>query len=330
MDTVDERSIRNEVAGAAHGIAESLWDLAVLLSDQNVDQIALMLARMALHLKPRFDMAQILVGDILVGMQRYDDAVTAYDKVNRSAPRSWEARLRAADTLARGEKIQPALDRLSAMAEERPKRSDALIARGDILRFKKRYDDALKNYDRAFARIGKIERRHWSLYYSRGISLERSKRWERAEKDFLQALELQPDQPFVLNYLGYSWVDKGLNLKRALSMIEKAVRLRSNDGFIVDSLGWAHYRLGAFDRAVRYLERAIVLSPYDSAINDHLGDAYWRVGRRMEARFQWRRALRFDPEPETVDGIKKKLEQGLGKLQRKSEASEEDAGRRGG
>jgi tetratricopeptide (TPR) repeat protein len=319
-----------EVASAADGVAESLWDMAVLLSDQNVDKVALMLARMALHLKPRFAMAQILVGDIQVGMERYSDSVAAYDKVDRASPRSWEARLRAADTLSRAEKIDPALDRLSAMAEERPKRSDALIARGDILRFKKRYDDALENYDQAFARIGQIERRHWSLYYARAISLERSKRWQRAEKDFLKAIELQPNQPFVLNYLGYSWVDKGQHLKRALGMIEKAVRLRSNDGFIVDSLGWAHYRLGAFRRAVRYLERAIVLSPYDSAINDHLGDAYWRVGRRKEARFQWLRALRFDPEPDTVGGIKKKLEEGLGKPRRKSEASGEDSGRRGG
>ncbi|TDI63834.1 MAG: tetratricopeptide repeat protein [Alphaproteobacteria bacterium] len=318
------------ITGVADGVAEALWDMAVLLNDQNVDQVALMLVRMALHLKPDFAMGQILVGDILVGMERYDDAVAAYDRVDRGAPRSWEARLRAADTLSRAEKVAPALDRLSVMASERPARADALIARGDILRFKKRYDEALENYYRAFARISKIERRHWSLYYSRAISLERSKRWKEAEKDFLKALELRPNQPFVLNYLGYSWVDKGLHLKRALAMIEKAVRLRPNDGFIVDSLGWAHYRLGAYGRAARTLERAITLSPYDSAINDHLGDAYWRVGRRMEARFQWRRALRFDAEPDTVAGIKKKLENGLGKTPRKSKASGEDAGPRGG
>ncbi len=319
-----------EITDATDGVAEALWDMAVLLNDQNVDQVALMLVRMALYLKPRFALGQILVGDILVGMKRYDDAVAAYDGVDRRAPRSWEARLRAADTLSRAKKVAAALDRLSAMAKERPARSDALIAHGDTLRFKKRYDEALESYDRAFARIGGIERRHWSLYYARGISFERSKRWKRAEKDFLQALKLQPNQPFVLNYLGYSWVDRGQHLKRALGMIKKAVRLRPNDGFIVDSLGWAHYRLGAYGRAAKYLERAITLSPYDSAINDHLGDAYWRVGRRMEARFQWLRALRFEPEPDTVGGIKKKLEHGLGKTPDKSEASEEDAGRRGG
>jgi tetratricopeptide (TPR) repeat protein len=324
------RKPAKEIASAADGVAEALWDMAVLLNDQNVDEIALMLSRMALHLRPGYALAQILVGDILVGMRRYGDGAAAYDKVNRSAPQSWEARLRAADTLSRMDKVEPALARLTAMAGERAKRPGALIASGDILRYKKRYGEALSAYDQAFKRIPKIERRHWSLYYSRGVSLERSKNWGGAEKDFLKALELQPNQPMVLNYLGYSWVDRGEKLKRALGMIEKAVRLRPNDGFIVDSLGWAHYRLGGFAKAVKYLERAITLSPQDAAINDHLGDAYWRVGRRMEARFQWRRALGLDPEKEIIDGIRKKLAEGLGVPARKSQAPSNDSGRRGG
>jgi tetratricopeptide (TPR) repeat protein len=319
-----------DIASAADGAAEALLDLAMILNDQNVDEIALMLTRMALHLRPRFALAQMLVGDILLGMRRYGDAAAAYDKVAPASPRSWQARLRAADTLSRMDKIQPALARLSAMAKERSGRPDALIAAGDILRFKKRYDEALKDYDQAFSRISKIERRHWSLFYSRAISLERSKRWKRAEKDFIKALELQPNQPFVLNYLGYSWVDRGEKLKRALGMIEKAVRLRPNDGFIVDSLGWAHYRLGGYAKAVKYLERAATLSPQDAAINDHLGDAYWRVGRRTEARFQWRRALGLDPEPEILDGVRKKLAEGMDQPPRKSETSGDGSRRRGG
>jgi len=318
-----------DIATAADGVAEALLDLAMILNDQNVDEIALMLTRMALHLRPRFALAQMLVGDILLGMRRYGDAVTAYDKVERASLRSWQARLRAADTLSRMDKTKLALARFSAMAKERTGRSDALIAAGDILRFKKDYDGALDYYDRAFSRISKIERRHWSLYYSRAISFERSKRWNRAEKDFRKALELQPNQPFLLNYLGYSWVDRGENLKRALGMIEKAVRLRPNDGFIVDSLGWAHYRLGRYDKAVKYLEQAITLSPQDAAINDHLGDAYWRVGRRTEARFQWRRALGLDPEPKIVDPIRGKLAEGLDQPPRKSETSESDSERHG-
>ena len=315
---------------AADGVAEALWDLAILLNDQNAQRAALIMTRLALHARPKYRLAEILVGDILAAMNRNLSAVAAYDKVDPKSARGWEARLRAADALTRAEQIEPALERLAEMADERPERYDSLVARGDILRFRKRYEDSLESYNEAFKRIDRIERRHWSLYYSRGISHERSKQWPEAEKDFLEALRLYPNHPYVLNYLGYSWVDKGLHLERALKMIETAVRLRPNDGFIVDSLGWAHYRLGNFDRAVRYLERAIVLSPNDSAINDHLGDAYWRVGRRTEARFQWWRALKYDPEKDTIPGIKKKLASGLEEGPKKSDASGEGSEREGG
>ena len=156
-----------------------------------------------------------------------------------------------------------------------------------------------------------MERRHWSLLYSRGIALERSKQWARAETDFIKALELEPEQPYVLNYLGYSWVDQGIHLERATGMIEKAVELRPRDGFIVDSLGWAYFRIGDYGGAVRELERAVELRPQDPVINDHLGDAYWMVGRRLEARFQWRRALALEPEADVAGTITNKLEDGL-------------------
>jgi Flp pilus assembly protein TadD len=162
-------------------------------------------------------------------------------------------------------------------------------------------------------RIGELERRHWSLLYARGIALERSKKWNRAEADFLRALEFEPEQPYVLNYLGYSWVEKGINLKKALAMIRKAVELRPNDGYIVDSLGWGLYQLGKMDEAVRELERAVELRAEDPIINDHLGDAYWQVGRRQEARFQWSRALSLDPDPELIGVIQAKLKKGMAK-----------------
>jgi Flp pilus assembly protein TadD len=151
----------------------------------------------------------------------------------------------------------------------------------------------------------------WSLFYSRGIALERSGQWKRAEADLLHALELKPDQPLVLNYLGYSWIDRGENLERGLKMVEKAVELRPEDGYIVDSLGWAHYRLGDYPNAVQYLEKAIELVPEDPTINDHLGDAYWQNGRSIEARYQWRRALQFGPQEDEVKPIEAKLESGL-------------------
>ena len=172
---------------------------------------------------------------------------------------------------------------------------------GDLLRGEDRFAEAEAAYTRALQRLPAIDRRHWRLLYARGIAYERTKRWPQAEADLLKALELEPEQPFVLNYLGYSWVDQGLNLDRAKAMLHRAVELRPEDGFIVDSLGWAYFRLGEHDKAVTYLERAVELEPGDPVINDHLGDGYWRVGRTREARFQWQRALTFEPEPELVD-----------------------------
>ncbi len=184
-------------------------------------------------------------------------------------------------------------------------------ALGSIMRSRKLYAEAVGYYDHAIALIPKPERRHWSYYYSRGTSYERLKNWPAAEVDLEKALSLYPDQPLVLNYLGYSWIDQGRNLKEGMAHIEKAVALKPDDGYIVDSLGWAHFKQGNFKEAVRYLERAVELKPDDPVLNDHLGDALWRVGREREARFQWDQALTLKPEPEDADKIKKKLEQGL-------------------
>ena len=149
------------------------------------------------------------------------------------------------------------------------------------------------------------------IYYFRGICYERSKQWPKAEVDMKKALELSPDQPLVLNYLGYSWVDQGVNLDEGMRMIRRAVEQRADDGYIVDSLGWAYYRMGDFENAVKYLEQAVELKPEDPTINDHLGDAYWRIGRRLEARFQWAHARDLKPEPEDLEKIQEKLKSGL-------------------
>ena len=158
------------------------------------------------------------------------------------------------------------------MVAERTERTDALTTLGDLFRSKKRFSESVEAYDAAIARIGSMEPRHWRLLFSRGISLERSKNWPRAEKDFLAALELSPNEPYLLNYLGYSWVDQGIKLKRALGLIERAVKLEPQSGAIVDSLGWALYRMGDYDGAVEKLERAAELEPLDPTVNDHLGD----------------------------------------------------------
>jgi Flp pilus assembly protein TadD len=209
------------------------------------------------------------------------------------------------------------------MAAEAPKTIGADVQLGDVLRNKKRFEEAGAAYNEAIERAaaqGLPDR--WALFYDRGVAYERAGKWKEAEPDLEHALELKPDQPLILNYLGYSWVDKGVKLDQGLKMIEKAVELRPEDGYIVDSLGWAHYRLGDYKAAVENLERAVELVPSDPTINDHLGDAYWRTGRLVEARYQWRRALQFGPDKDDIHPIEVKLDQGLAPLPASSTAPE--------
>ena len=201
---------------------------------------------------------------------------------------------------------------LKALVAADPSDIRSYLAYGSVLSESKDYQGMAENYNQAVTQIGATPNRsHWSVFYQRGIAFERLKQWDKAEPDFLKALELNPDQPQVLNYLGYSWVDMNINLDKGLNMIKKAVELRPDDGFIVDSLGWAYYRMGKFDEAVKQLEHAVELKENDATINDHLGDAYWRVGRKLEAGFQWKRSLLAKPEPEDAKRIQDKLNSGL-------------------
>ncbi len=306
--TVPDRLIRT----AVEGVAEAVFGVANSLRQQTSLDIGLIFGRLALHLRPDFPLAQVMVADILESENRREESNAVYRTISPESPYAWTARLRVAANLDRVDRTDEAIALLGTMGAERPDRPEPFINLGDIQRNHDRMEEAVKAYDEAVKRIGALERRHWSLLYTRGIALERSKQWPRAEADFLAALKFEPEQPYVLNYLGYSWVDQGIHLERAQKMIERAVELRPNDGYVVDSLGWVLYRLGKFGGAVRELERAVELRPEDPIINDHLGDAYWRVGRRQEARFQWRRSLSLDPEDDLLSILKDKLEAGLG------------------
>jgi Flp pilus assembly protein TadD len=203
-----------------------------------------------------------------------------------------------------------ALRQLDQLARLYPDRPEPLTLKADILRSKRRFADAVTAYDEAVARIPHPTDANWPLFYDRGIALDRAHQWPRAEADFLHALELSPDQPYVLNYLGYSWTEQGRNLARAKQMIERAVQERPNDGSIVDSLGWVALRQGDVPAAVHQLERAVELDSEDATVNGHLGDAYWAAGRKLEAQFQWRRALNLNPEPDDVPKLEAKLRDG--------------------
>ncbi len=192
-----------------------------------------------------------------------------------------------------------------------PKDTEAIIALGNIQRGRKEFADCADTYSKAIDTVPTPEKSNWVMFYFRGICYERSHQWPAAEADMKKALELFPDQPLVLNYLGYSWVDQGVHLDEGMDMIRRAVEQRPDDGYIVDSLGWAYFRTGNYDEAVKNLERAVELKPDDPTINDHLGDAYWRVGRTLEAHFQWSHAKDLKPEPEDLPKIEAKLKDGL-------------------
>lgn len=303
---------------AASGMAEALFDTAAALQSDRTSDLALIYVQMALWLNPDFPAARLLVGSLYDGDQRYARANEAYAAVSADPVYGWSAKLQRAQNLDQTGQSDEAVTLLEAMAEERPERTDALVRLGDLWRAKVKmqgpfpeYAKAIAAYDRAVARLPQPQPQHWSLFFARGVAHERSGDWPKAELDMLKALELEPEQPSVLNYLGYSWADQRIHLDRALPMIRRAVELRPRDGYIVDSLGWVNFRLGHLDDALRYMEQAVELRPQDATINDHLGDVYWRVGRHAEARFQWERALRLEPEPDQVPLIRAKLDHGL-------------------
>lgn len=298
------------VPDARAGLAQAMFDTASLMRQGNALDLALVFGRLTLALQPDFVLAQMTVADLLAMGGRRAEANALYGAIDPASPANAYGRLRIAVNLDELGDTEGALRELDALAKTQPGAIDALVTKGDVFRRHKRFPEAAAAYEAAFARLESVQPRHWLLLFSRAIAYERSGQWEKAEADFLRALDLQPDQPDVLNYLGYSWVDKGVKLGQGRAMIEKAVELRPKDGAIVDSLGWALYRLGDYQGAVKHLERAIELRPEDPTINDHLGDAYWQVGRTAEAMFQWKRALTLDPEPEQLEPLNEKVRTG--------------------
>jgi len=298
------------VATATQGLAEGYLTFAGLLRSQDASDFALLLLRLALDLRPDYAPARLQMADLLENGEHYAAADAELARVSNSDPLAPAIRLRRAMLAERMGKSADARSILESLATDFPDRPEPLTRLGDLLRSQSRFPEAVKAYDRAVQRIDTPDRGDWPLFYARAIANEQSKDWPRAEADFLKALELSPDQPYVLNYLGYSWVEQGRNLSRARAMIEKAVELRPADGHIVDSLGWVLFRLGDMQGAIRNMERAVELSPRDATINDHLGDVYWAAGRKREAEFQWRRALNLNPEADDIPKIEAKLRGG--------------------
>jgi tetratricopeptide (TPR) repeat protein len=302
------------VHDAKEGAAEALYGLGSAGSRQGDELPALVYLRLSLYLRPGNDLTAVTLASLFEQLKQSDQVIAAYQMVPASSPLKKGADIQIALELDNMGKTDEAMRRLTDMAAAQPHDVEILSSLAELQRSEKKYVEAAATYDQAIAALGIPQRDNWTLFYFRGICYERAKQWPKAEADFKKALELNPDQPLVLNYLGYSWVDQGMNLEEAFKMLRKAVELRPNDGYIVDSLGWAHFKLGQYTEAAETLERAINLKPADPVLNDHLGDAYWRVNRRLEAHFQWNHARDMGPEPEDLPAILNKIEHGLPEL----------------
>ena len=293
------------------GAAEALYGMGAWISRRGGEDLGLVYLQLALYLHPTHPLALIALADLYSAVKKPELAIKLYERVPANSPMRRNANIQLAidlDGLERTDEARKLLDKLIA---ERPKDVEAILALGHILRGRKKYAECADVYSKAIATITNAQKSDWLVYYFRGICFERARQWDTAEADLKKALELFPEQPQVLNYLGYSWIDQGVNLDEGMRMIRRAVEQRPEDGYIIDSLGWAYYRLGQYDEAVKHLERAVELRPEDPTINDHLGDVYWRVGRLHEAKFQWSHAQDLKPEPEELLKIEEKLKVGL-------------------
>nr|WP_051435112.1 tetratricopeptide repeat protein [Microvirga flocculans] len=318
MEALEQgKPLAPHVTNAQEGAAELLYGLGVVGNSQGDELTAIIYLRLGLDLKGDHALALITLGDVYERLKQYDKANAIFDRVPKDSPIRTSADISIGhnyELLGRGD---DAISHLDALMKARPDDVEVIMALGNVQRSRKKFADAAETYDKAIKLIGQPERGHWILYFYRGTSYERAKQWDKAEPDLKKALELVPEglpaaRAQVMNYLAYSWVDQNINIDEAFKMLTKAVELAPRDGMIIDSLGWAYYRMGRYEDAVRELEKAVELKPGDPTINDHLGDAYWRVGRKLEAKFQWDHAKNSDPEHEELVKILKKIDNGLG------------------
>ncbi len=296
---------------AQAGAGEALFSIAAAMNDEESADVALLYAQLALIMNPDKPVMQSILGDIYSGMQRYELSNEVYEQIGATSPIRPGADIQIALNLQRMDKSVEAVARLKAVVEKQPENIDAWTTLGNVYRTKENYADSVPAYTKAIDLAAKSNKPDWQLFYYRGIAQERLKDWPKAEADFQQSLKISPDQSSVLNYYGYSLVDRGEQQKRAMEMVKRAVELRPNDGYIVDSLGWAFYQIGNYEEALLHMERAVDLKAGDPIIAEHLGDVYWRVGRKLEAKFQWQHAKDNKPEPEDLKRIEQKLKDGL-------------------
>lgn len=299
------------IANARDGIAEVLYTMGGIMFSAGVVNDAAIYLQLAAYVKPDMGEAHLALGDAFSQLQQYERSNAAYENITPQDSLYGRAQLHIAVNLDRMGREKDAVKRLDKLAAQNTDSADALITKGDLYRIHGRYREAIDTYNKGLARVGELSASDWPVLFARGSCLERLGRWPEARRDLQAALELKPDQPDVLNYLGYAQLERGENMAAAQAMIARAVEARPNDAQIVDSMGWVLYKQGNYEEALAYMEKAVEMIPSDPTVNDHLGDVYWRLGRKTEARFQWERSLSYSPEARLAELIQKKLKQGL-------------------
>ena len=296
------------ISSPEDGAAEALLGVATSIADENGADVSIVFLQLTRYLRPNFELADLMMADRLELVGNYEAAIAIYDAVPPSSSYYRVAVLQSATDKLLDKKPDAALADLQTLSKRFPDDLNVWMTYGDVLRQLKKYDEAVKAYTAAVAMVGTPEKKNWSLFFARANAAQSAGDWKAAESDLKLALKLNPQEPQILNFLGYTWVDQQQNLTQAVSMLEKANKLAPNDGYITDSVGWAYYRLGRYRDAAEKLENAVLLVPQDPTINDHLGDVYWKMGRKLEAEFQWNHALASNPADEDKAKIVKKLQ----------------------
>lgn len=314
VQNADPAATQPILTDANIGMAEALFRIAGTLRQgaAGID-LAHMFISMSIYSNPKYDLAKLLLADILENREMYAEANQVYDEIDKDSETYYTVQLKKANNYVMMEDYIPAEILLKSMASENPRSYQLFLDLGDLLRMRNKQDEAIKYYLQAIKKIPRLENQHWILFYALGVSYEQNEDWKKAENSFKEAMKLSGNHYLVLNYLGYSWLKQGRNTEQAFGMIVDAYNQAPNDGHISDSLGWAFYQLGMYDQAIAYLEKAAEIEPANAVISDHLGDAYWFGGRKNEARFQWKHALTMkdDSGELSVKNVKNKIKNGL-------------------
>ena len=310
------RSIAPDPLNFSRGVALSVYTPAAALAAQTRNDLSGVYFALALDMDPDLHIARTLWGDALDNANRRNDAIRILESVPDTSVFYATARGQIAWALRRENLNDEALKTAKTALAASPDRN-LKIQLGDLLRSLGNLDEAEAVFTELIDADLADEQEDWRILFARGSVREQLDQWKAGEADLIRANEIAPNQPTVMNYLGYTWIDRGENLQEGLELIQRAVVLRPNSGAIVDSLGWAHYKLGNYEQAVRHLERAVELSPRDVTLNEHLGDAYWRNDRRLEASYQWNRTRRLDVDDERADELDAKIKNGLSRAQAK-------------